>query len=603
MARRDIALAIGVGDAKPLPYLGGAINGARAFHEWSSRLGYASKLVTDEVQPVTLARLRSELEDALKPADNPIHRLLIYFAGHGLIREAEEGLWLLSDWYNELKAVAVEVLKRRLYMHDIQQIAIFADSCRSLPPDITAADLAPDAVLGRGPICGQRQQPAIDKFIAAQDGSATFMVPGENPDQDRCIFSGVLMEGLWGSTPTAFSHLLKDKVTSQSLGAYLVAEVPKRAEKYKRKLFPVVSPTFPQTDDIYFGSFLGSSRPTPPKFLPWPHPDVVMALGAQRGTTPQEDLGNIAAEVPITRGGGSASRRSASALMEKMRSQPRPRAFETRAGFAVEGVSVLGLWSSAKVLAEPHGQPNFWRLHDRYHPLLLEATPVLIEFEDGMFGATTALPEFIATVLRDKRGISALIYRPIDATADTAATAESAIAEMERGALRADDATNLAVNLRQMKHLDPVLGVVSAYLYDSIGDVDNIRRMAFYYLDHNQPIPYDIAMLAQLRGEFRDGLLWAHVPPVSERRPRTQAERSAEWTHSATPARTGRVGGLWPWMRQGWAFLDDPADDGSTLITPGLIELTRHLAPGRFAMFDREGGRRLAAIFALSNDR
>jgi hypothetical protein len=227
---------------------------------------------------------------------------------------------------------------------------------------------------------------------------------------------------------------------------------------------------------------------------------------------------------------------------------------------------------------------------------------VLIEFEDGMFAATAALPQFIATVLRDGRGISALIYRPVYEAPDTAAAAEFAIAQMESGALRADDATNLAVELRKMKHADPVLGVISAYLYDAIGDIDNIRRMACYYVEENQPIPYDIALLAQLRGEWRDGLLWARVPPVGKRDPRTEGERSAEWTYSATKATAGLVGGLWPWMRQGWTFLDDPADDGSTLITPGLIELTRHLDRARFATLDAEGGSELARIFNLSKN-
>jgi hypothetical protein len=226
---------------------------------------------------------------------------------------------------------------------------------------------------------------------------------------------------------------------------------------------------------------------------------------------------------------------------------------------------------------------------------------VLIEFEDGMFAAMTALPEFIATVLRDERGISALIYRPVYELPGTASAAEFAIAKMESGALRADAATDLAVNLRQMKHVDPVLGVISAYLYDSIGDIDNIRRMAFYYVEHHQPIPYDIALLALLRGEWREGLLWAHVPAVGKRRPRTETEGANEWTHSATSATAGQVGGLWPWMRQGWTFLDDPSDDGSTLIRPGLIELIRHLVPGRFAMFDAEGGLELARLFGLSN--
>jgi hypothetical protein len=47
-------------------------------------------------------------------------------------------------------AVAVEPLKRRLYRYGIDQIAIFADACRKLPADITAAELTADAVLGMG---------------------------------------------------------------------------------------------------------------------------------------------------------------------------------------------------------------------------------------------------------------------------------------------------------------------------------------------------------------------------------------------------------------------------------------------------------------------
>jgi hypothetical protein len=600
--RREVAIAIGVRHAFPLPYLGAAVNGAHSFHEWALELGYDSRLVTDELQPVTLGRLRSEFESILNPTSSPIHRLLIYFAGHGLIREAEEGLWLLSDWNDELKAVAVEVLKRRLYMHDIQQIAIFADSCRSLPPSITAADLAPDPLLGRGPIRDQKQ-PAIDKFIAAQDGSATFVIPGANPDQDRCLFSGLLMEGLWGTRPEAFSIHETDKVTGRSLGAYLNLAVPKLAQIYRRDLFPSVSPTFPEGDDIYFGSFGEKPRPSPPIFPEWPTADQVILQCATESPSDSKD-GEVAkglvfgeAKIPPI----ESPSQSSFSLWNKIRNQPRPQAFETRAGFAIEGASIKALWTSANVLAESHGQSNYWRLHNQFHPLLLTAAPVLIEFEDGMFAATTALPEFIATVLRDVQGISALIYRPVYSTTDTAAKAEAAIAKMESGALRADDATDLAVDLRQMKHVDPVLGVIGAYLYDSVGDIDNIRRMAFYYLQNGQSIPYDIALLGQLRGEWNDGLLWVHVPAVRKRKPRTESEESAEWTHSATTAGHGPVGGLWPWMRQGWTFLDDPADDGSTLVSPGLTDMTPHLASGRFPMLDNEGGRGLAGIFKLSN--
>ncbi len=215
---RNVAVAIGIANADKLRYLGAAVNGAKAFYAWARELGYEAKLLTDEDAPVSMQLLRETLEQLLKSsgAAKPIHRCILYFAGHGLIREADEGLWLLSDWYSQLRAVAIEVLRRRLYLYNIAQIAIFSDACRSLPADMQASDLVADGVLGRGPYPASSLV-AIDKFIAAQDGNLTYSIPGQNPEDDRCIFTGVLLEGLWGLAPAAFSKLLNKKVTSSSL--------------------------------------------------------------------------------------------------------------------------------------------------------------------------------------------------------------------------------------------------------------------------------------------------------------------------------------------------------------------------------------------------
>jgi hypothetical protein len=252
--KRKAAICIGVGKAGDrLPYLQGAVNSARAFHQWTIALNYGSKLVIDDPDPVTIPRLRKEFDGILASAATaPIHRLVVYFAGHGLIREVEEGLWLLSDWDKELRVVAVEALRRRLYMYGIRQISIIADACRTLPPDVQTSDLAPDPVLGSGPI-KPVIIPEIDKFISAQDGTESFSVPGDKLDDDRCIFSGVLLEGLWGTKPEAFSELVPNKITSQSLAAYLRSEVPRVARRYKFALNPNAIPTFSNGDDIYFG--------------------------------------------------------------------------------------------------------------------------------------------------------------------------------------------------------------------------------------------------------------------------------------------------------------------------------------------------------------
>ncbi len=623
--KRMVAFAIGVGDAKPLPYLGGAVNSARQFHEWASRLGYSSRLVVDADPntPVTIKRLEDEFLAELQIPTPPIYRLVIYFAGHGLIREAEEGLWLLSDWHDRLRAVAVEQLRRRLYRFGVGQIAIFSDSCRSLPPNIDAADLASDPVLGVGP--NPKNDPPIDKFIAAQDGSATFMVPGDTPENDRCLFSGVLMEGLWGLKLGAFSKIDKDKVTSRSLGAFLKDEVPKRAAQYKRVLSPSISPTFPEGEDIYFehGGLI-----TPPSIPPWPstpisptgEPNAPLRPSAQR-ISPRIsiDKANLLDRFDYVYGTEGARLKAPSELtsltpksrqrklknvgrllLKRIRSQSRPERFETGSGFVVEGGKVRNLWTRADLFVESHGAANWWRIGHQSSYQLISSTPVLIEFEDGTFGAVTALPRFIATVLRDQRGLAALIYRQIDTPMEATAAAEMAVAQLESGTLRADAVTDLAAEIRQWKHSDPVLGAISAYLYDSIGDVESIRRMAYFYVLNHQPIPYDIALLAHLRGErYDNGLLSVLVPAVAARKPRTNKEKRHDWTHSATETVTGEVGGFWPWMRQGWALLDDP-DDGSALIHSELAALIPNLTTGRFATLNAEGGRILAKIFGLS---
>lgn len=603
-SKRMVALAIGVSDAERLRYLRGALNGATEFAKWATAFGYDATLLTDETDPVTIPRLRQELDRILQPAAKPIHRLLLYFAGHGLIREAEEGLWLLSDWYDEYRAVAVEGLRRKLYLHGISQIAIFADACRSLPPSIEASDLIPDHVLGRGP--AGRTEPAIDKFIAAQDGAEAFAIPGATPEEDRCLFSGVLLEGLWGTKPAAFSKLFANKITSRSLAEYLKAEVPPLARRYSLKLTPSVSPTFPEGDDIYFGD---GTPPEPPAFPIWPPAgqftrmgpgEVVTSNRSRVGRVGPESFDVLGPQVDHSGDAEPAPKPPGPSLQTQLRDQSRPTHFETGAGFAAAGRPVSAVWTPADVLAETHGEANWWRVRQQTSSSLDKLIPLLIEFDDGLFAATTAMPQFIATVLRDQRGVSALIYREVYTAPEIARTTERAIATMESGALHADALTDLAVELRQGKHADPVRGVISAYLYESIGDIDNIRRMAFYYIQNYQPIPYDIALLAHLPCErHNDGLLWATVPAVAARAPRTGEERKYDWTYEATPERQGVVGGFWPWMRQGWTFCDDAADDRSALVTPGLTELLPQLTPGRFATLTTQGGQRLAQLFNL----
>jgi hypothetical protein len=199
----------------------------------------------------------------------------------------------------------------------------------------------------------------------------------------------------------------------------------------------------------------------------------------------------------------------------------------------------------------------------------------------------------------------------VEATSPSAAAAQArtyedyeaaaqAIVAMENGGLRANAAADLAIKLRKEKHRDPVLGVISAYLYDAIGDVESIRRMAGYYVQEYQPIPYDIALLALVPGYKKaDGHLWVQLPPVEKSSPRTEAEAEHSWTYSEMPAMEGLVAGRWPWMRQGWAYIEQPFEIEVPLIERNLADLAQHIAPSRFTPLDAEGAQQLIQIFQL----
>jgi hypothetical protein len=692
--KRMAALSIGVSDAKPLAYLGGATKSAHEFHDWARAAGYESTLITDDELPLTVPGLRAEFDKILAPGNDPIHRLVIYFAGHGLIREAEEALWLLSDWRSEQRAVAVEVLKRRLYRYGLNQITIIADACRFLPTNLEAADLTADAVLGQGP-SPRPATPAIDKFVAAQDGAGTFIIPGSTPEEDRCLFSRVLLEGLWGTKPSAFSTILTDKITSRSLAAYLQAQVPTRALRYGYNVVPTLSPTFPEGDDIYLSS---GSLPAPPAFPPWPEPratptessprptsaDMAIspsayspAMGSPRthgGVHPDGDsdpprrrrglLKSAIAVIAVAllaplmilhwsvrqHGGPSwpglnrlplaigisialligvrflwrliSSRYSnkcsgpaselptgdwvgdtiipRTSLTRQLHSQLVPKAFESRSGFAIDGVKVTAFWTRADTIAKTQGQPNWWRVSRKQELVLGDPVPAVVEFEGGSWGAPTAYPHAVGAMIADERGISGLIYREADASKSGISATLEAIDQMEQGSLRANRASDYLFQLGSTRYAEPVLGVITAYLYDSIEDVESIRRIAAIFLQKNQAIPYDIALLAQLKAEWRDGLLWGHVPAVPERKQRSGTGQGSEWMYGEMDAGSGMVAGLWPWMRQGWALLDDPMDDESTLIATGLSQLSEYLQPARFATLNSQGGQKIVQLFGLS---
>jgi hypothetical protein len=593
-----VAIAIGVGRAERLDYLDAAVRGAHAFHEWSSAMGYESCLVTDERTGVTVETLRNEFMGVLSRGHQPIHRLLVYFAGHGTIREAEQGLWFLSDWYRTARAVGVEALKRRLFGYAIDQIGVFADSCRVLPGTMVLDNVDAVGVLGFGPRDDAAdQQTPVDRYFATADGAATFVVPGRLPSDDLCLFSGVLMPALWGTEPQAFSALNGGKVTSQSLSRFLRNEVPVRARPYGLDVHPRTFPGFPELDDIYFAD---DARVTVPRLPAWPEPaaKVDMRVPPEDDMRPADELAalfpedafHIADTLGLQRGLDGIdflAESSTRAAERAFFANARVLFARTSSGF---GIEYSGAFPYPYVRVAPRTTAS------HFAPASL-----LLELGHNRVAVLTALPRLAAAFHVADEGVDAIVYSYPGSARWSTQTAIAVLAALNDGGLSATAATDLAVRLRHGKHADPVLGVVAAYLYDAIDDVDSIRRIAFYYANGGEAIPYDVAMLGHLRGRRGDdSLLHARVPAVAQRAPRTQTEERTSWASEATGEVEGIVGGFCPWLRQGWALLGKPADDGSTLVLPPLADVASTLTPARFTTVDTDGARVLADYFQLA---
>lgn len=645
---RKACLAIGISDAPPLDYLPGAVNGAKAIAAWAEKAGYETRLLIDSEEAVGIETVAKALDELL-PLGTKTERLILYFGGHGLARDAAEDLWLLSQWFEKQRAIAMGGMKRKLERYGVEQVAIISDACRSLPPDADTADLTSDNVLGRGPY--DPSLPLVDMLKASSKFRAAYMIPGATPDDDRCIFTGVIEEALWGHEPSAFDTARKGCITSGSLANYLRAAVPAKALLYKVELRPDIVSGFLNPYDIYVGETVAGAPP--PKDWPDPAPPGAMGpdggdnAGGKRGwstkstgaihpavappldpnifggrastnftldvdfsskprprmpasldrssppppkstppETPEEERGRIDREA-------SMRKARAGEFLNSYRNEKSPTHFETGSGFSLAGGKAKRALVGPEAVAErDDNNPDWWRVRDEKLFVLRRPLPLLVELEDGRWLGTAAIPNFIQTFTVDEAGAVSVIYRPMNQPG-AERRAEEAVARLRAGIVKAGAAYDYAVELRYGKHQDPMLGVLAAYLYDSQGDVDSIRQIGFYYARSNQPIPFDVAMLARVKAERRSGLIVAKIPKVAKREPRTENEANNNWSYDATEAIEGVVAGAFPWLRQGWTLVDD---GDQPLMAEGLERVRDYLTSAPFTTLTREGGALLSQI-------
>jgi hypothetical protein len=645
--------------AMRFPFLDGAVLAARAIGQWALRSGFGdgNVRIVDDGQvdgrdnPVTCARVQQAVDELFPENAEVVEQLILAFCGHGLTDANVNSIsWLFSDSQRLKYRVVADRFYAELLLTGLQRITLISDACREPPKTLDL--MRWNAVSGIAVQGTMIDSPKFDRFAACQDGQLGYMVsdpmaaaPG------KCVFSGVIADVLWGVEPTA----IKDNViTTATFGKCVRDRTTARAKDYRLKLNPqcMVDPEeavlyqtakppqgppslqpwptvgaparmgdaaaadadrsleLVQNDESFrkqiLGEDFGSDRSdlsfsAGPFTLPDDSKDVLQDLVTLRTSRPP--LGPDRAERPEERtlivrleaDAAADARRRAAAAVRRSVVQIKPSTEPDGSNLIVWG-DTAQLWSRGAVVRRKQTDARIgFRVES--DP---QGMPVLVELADGSFTPVVPYERLYTIVKPSATGDVFQAYGQRDSRA-AFQQALKAIADFAAGELGADRMDELAGSLRFDKHVDPALGAICAYLYRAIADFDSIRRMAYFYVAHGQPVPFDIALLGAMPvTREANGTPRLHVPAVSARQKRGKSSLP-DYVTQATPATAAWIGGRCPWLGLGWDYVGMPRPEWAALVE-GLADYAPDVRRSGFTLLPHEVGLALTQSWQLKQN-
>lgn len=618
--RNRIFVSIGV--SKPLgglDELPGVITAAERMAAWAEAQGYATLLFHDGALPeITIDILRDGITAAIQDVTNQteLERLVIFFAGHGAALGIGDQYWILTHWQKRpTEAIKVSSLQRMLEYYGPKQVSVIGDACQEFSSKFI--DLVGSAVLDRPE---EEQHPyELDQFFAVDAGKQAFMIKAKGDQKDFCLFTEVLLDALEGDAQeTYFEEIGADKfVTSQSLARYLDNNVEREAGKYGVRMIPRPRPGF-YTDRNYLS-------------IPGPPPQVRASV-IYRGPVgfDLEDADTSPAEPsekaePRSRSVGKArlvkpkSPKAAldgqTQALDKARQACREAFvvevsnatvrdhFETGCGICVSGADVAKVEASFGEVSPVNEQPNWFRIKLATGDAdSLGWSDTLVTLADGRIVSVCAVSSFVAALhIIDAASLS-LFHRPIGTDEYEGGTAIELLAQAHAGLLSRQAIIDTAAMLRYGKHRIITLGCIAAQFYDAIRDADSLRSIAAFYAMNHQPVPLDIILYGGGTISEYGGRLYADIPQVAAREPRTPEEREQSFTFDQTPGfKRHPIAGRIPWMRQAWGAVATASCDASAVAwRRQALAAMDYLAPGIFTIALPAGRKALIELAGIT---
>ncbi|NSZ66977.1 caspase family protein [Agrobacterium tumefaciens] len=568
---KPLFIAIGVRNAAALQPLPGVIESIDALSAWA-RSTYDVVVIDDRKERVTINRIRAVLtpdDDEGDPDPAMLldrDRIVVYFAGHGFAAWPDQ-YWILSAGAEESRErISANLFRDTLATYGPRQVAFISDACRSAAP-LTGTG---DAVVNR--FKGPFNNPQKDVFYSCQPGKSSYAVPAKGDQPAYLVFSSILIDGLTKPDGLNLDLIMKQvqsksAVTSFSLAAYLQEKVPPAALEVSQIQTVQCDPGFWPLDHVYTEFSAGGVTGNESGHQ-W-HADLQLDEPPEPPTP--EEIADATEQLKA---------RYQTDLAKRLSSGQSQRLKLSRSSWRAPLVQEIGHELQKQGIHEPRlvvtGSPEATVLSrfglipsDGRTPLSFTApalgsrdtTLCLLQAKHSLtlvplyadMHAIVAYGLAEGSPLED--GVTFLSWLPIygDNGNPKLLHSAEALKGLSRGFLRPSDAPKIAEQIRYAKHLDPMMGIVAAYLYKASGDNENIRRMAYYYALQHQPIPFDIVMLGDMPMEVSDGRFTTVVPAVAQD---LNADAAVEdFAKRATPEVKGEVAGLVPMLRTGWPYL------------------------------------------------
>ena len=576
------AIAIGINRVGNLPTLA-ARSSANQFAAWAKTQGFKSKALTDEKGPVTLKKIKNAIKSAV---DNGCQQLIVYFSGHGIFCGPNYELWLLSgapDDPDEAVNLPLSIeMSRNL---PLKHVVFVSDACRSVAgPESPALSQMNGGVIFPNSQTGA-VRPDVDIFYAALPGRPALEVQVKDAVKNfKAIFTSCLMEGLSGKDHSVIEVMSgRTVVPAWTLKRYLIQAVPKAAAAVHVKLRQVPEVRVESHAPLYLAE-VNAPNTTGVRRRPEPRADRVRTLTRRsedtelQGLAAAYDLSKYFAPADGLRKLRQHKDRGIDEGMKRILDSQARVSFETKTGFTVVGQKVRSVTFPAAPcdLFEANLRSDGPRRGARRQPLDqhirihasangLASFSVLIEFENGLGTCLAVLPGFIGAVLVDEGVVVNVNYTPSRGTPrykeylafqeDVDKRRAFAAAASESGYFRVERASSgrFSAYVRQMKQVDPTLGLYAAYAYFQGGlreeTLSVYSYMANDFRRDRTPVLFDVALLASQVGG----------------------------TTAKAP--------FCPMLTQGWALLGDNAK----FLPPKLRQAGRHLAPALWTTFSKEG--------------